>query len=326
MKQYSAYLATAILLIALVALGLFTGRFIHYIAMRVMILAIFALGYNILLGRTGLLSFGHAAFYACGAYGLALTAIHLTANPLLGILVGILLAAVVSFIIGFFCVRHTEIYFAMLTLAFGMMIFSLIWNLRSITGGDDGLYGIMRTSIPLGLISIPIVKENQYYFMVLFFFMFSLVSIYWIHRSPFGLVLAGIRENHVRTEFAGLPVKRYRLAAFVISGSYAGLAGTLSTLLESNITPYAAHWTHSAEPVLVSLIGGIQTFSGPVVGSVIYMALREIIERFTQNWMLWFGVILLAIIMGLRGGVVGATSQMLKERLALKSLRKVTDG
>jgi branched-chain amino acid transport system permease protein len=223
-------------------------------------------------------------------------------------------------------VRHTEIYFAMLTLAFGMMIFSLIWNLRSITGGDDGLYGIMRTSISLGFVSIPIVKESQYYFVVLFFFMFTLVSIYRIRRSPFGLVLAGIRENHVRTEFAGLAVKRYRLAAFVISGCYAGLAGTLSTLLESNITPFAAHWTHSAEPVLVSLIGGIQTFTGPIVGSVIFMVLREIIERFTQNWMLWFGIILLAIIMGLRGGVVGATSQILKERLGPKSLRKVTYG
>ncbi len=324
MSRHSTTIATAILLCVLIGVGLFAGRFIIYLAMRVMILCIFALGYNILLGRTGLLSFGHAAFYACGAYGLALTSIHITPNPMLGILAGVLLAAVMSLIIGFFCVRHTEIYFAMLTLAFGMMIYSLIWNLRSITGGDDGLYGIMRTSLSLGIVNIPIMKESQYYFMVLFFFMGTLVSIHHIHRSPFGLVLSGIRENHVRTEFAGVPVKRYRLAAFVISGIYAGLAGTLSTLLESGITPQAAHWSHSAEPVLVSLIGGMQTFTGPVLGSVVYIVLREIIERFTQNWMLWFGVILLVIIMGFRGGIAGSTAQLLKERRPWEPGRRVS--
>ena len=118
-----------------------------------MILAIFALGYNLLLGRTGLLSFGHAAFYAAGGYGLALSMIHIYPHPLLGIFVGIAAASVLALIIGFFSVRHTEIYFAMLTLAFGMMVFSLMWNWRSVTGGDDGLYGITRSSISLGLFS-----------------------------------------------------------------------------------------------------------------------------------------------------------------------------
>ncbi len=314
MKRHSTAIAATFLVCLLVVLGLFAGHFLIYMTTNIMILAIFAMGFNILLGRTGLLSFGHAAFYACGAYGLALTSIHLTSNPLAGIAAGVLLAAAMSLVIGFFCVRHTEIYFAMLTLAFGMMVYSLIWNMRGITGGDDGLYGIMRTSVSLGFVSIPIMKENQFYFMVLFFFVVTLVSIYRIYQSPFGLVLLGIRENHVRTEFAGFPVKRYRLAAFVISGSYAGLAGTLSTLLESGTSPYAAHWTHSAEPVLVSLIGGMQTFAGPVAGSLIYVGLREIIERFTQNWMLWFGIILLVIIMGFRGGVVGSILQPFKAR------------
>lgn len=324
MNRHSTVIAAAVLVCALIAVGLFAGRFVHYLAMRVMILCIFALGYNILMGRTGLLSFGHAAFYACGAYGLALTSIHVTSNPLLGILAGVLLAAVVSFVIGFFCVRHTEIYFAMLTLAFGMMVYSLIWNLRDITGGDDGLYGIMRTSVSFGIVKLPIMKESQYYFMVLLFFMVTLGTIHRIYRSPFGLVLSGIRENHVRTEFAGFAVKRYRLAAFVISGAYAGLAGTLSTLLESGITPQAAHWSHSADPVLVSLIGGMQTFSGPVAGSVVFIVLREIVERFTQNWMLWFGVILLVIIMGFRGGMVGSAVQLLRKREVWKPEGKVS--
>jgi len=295
-------------LAGLVLIGLFAGRFVVYLASRVMILSIFALGYNLLFGRTGLLSFGHAAFYAAGAYGLGLFALHVSPNPLIGILVGVACACLLAAVIGFFCVRQTEIYFAMLTLAFGMMVFSLIWNMRSVTGGDDGLVGIMRAPLSLGFFSIPIIKPRYYYFLVLFFLVLSVFLIYRIRNSPFGLVLAGIRENDRRVEFAGVSLKNYRLGAFVISGTFAGLAGALGTLLESNTSPFSAHWSHSAEPVLVSLIGGIQTFAGPLVGSAVFIVLREIIERFTHNWMLWFGLILLVIIMGFRGGIVGALS------------------
>lgn len=313
MNRYWKYVAAVVLLLALISIGYFASRFVLYLTMRVMILSIFAMGYNILFGRTGLLSFGHAAFYATGAYGVALCSIHVHSHPLLGIAAGIIAAGVLALIIGFFCVRHTEIYFAMLTLAFGMMVFSLMWNLRDITGGDDGLSGIMRGTISLGLFNISIMKDSQYYFLVLFFFAVSVLLIHRIYQSPFGLVLAGIRENHVRTEFSGLSVKRYRLSAFVVSGAFAGLAGALSLLLESNVTPFAAHWSHSADPVLVSLMGGLQTFSGPFVGSFVFVVLREIIERFTYNWMLWFGLILLAIILGFRGGIVGSTEQLLRK-------------
>jgi len=314
MQRSWTWVLIAAILVGLLAIGLFSGRFVVYLSMRVMILAIFALGYNLLLGRTGLLSFGHAAFYAGGAYGLGLFSIHVSQNPLLGILVGVILACVLAVIVGFFCVRHTEIYFAMLTLAFGMMVFSLIWNMREITGGDDGLVGIMRTQIPLGFASLPISKTEFYYFFVLFWFVLSVGVIYLIRNSPFGLILSGLRENDRRVEFAGLSVKNYRLAAFVISGTFAGLAGSLGALLENNTDPFSAHWSHSAEPILVSLIGGIQTFAGPLVGSVIFIVLREVIERFTQNWMLWFGIILLVIIMGLRGGVVGGLAQLFQKR------------
>jgi branched-chain amino acid transport system permease protein len=299
---------TVLSLTVLILIGLFADRFTVYLTSRVMILSIFALGYNILFGRTGLLSFGHAAFYAAGAYGLGLFSLHVSPHPLIGILVGVACACLLSAVIGFFCVRQTEIYFAMLTLAFGMMVFSLIWNMRGVTGGDDGLVGIMRAPISLGIFSIPILKPKYYYFLVLCFFIMSVFLIYRIRLSPFGLVLAGIRENDRRVEFAGVSLKNYRLGAFIISGTFAGLAGALGTLLESNTSPFSAHWSHSAAPVLVSLIGGIQTFTGPLVGSVVFLVLREIIERFTHNWMLWFGLILLVIIMGFRGGIVGALS------------------
>jgi branched-chain amino acid transport system permease protein len=310
--RYGNYVLYGAMTAVLIAIGLFAGRFMLYMTMKIMILAIFAMGYNLLLGRTGLLSFGHAAFYAAGAYGLGLFSLHLSPHPLLGILAGLTAAFVLALIIGFFCVRHTEIYFAMLTLAFGMMVFSLIWNLRSVTGGDDGLVGIMRTPLSLGIVSVPLLKSNHYYFFVLCFFLLSVLLIYLIRQSSFGLILAGIHENDRRIEFAGISLRNYRLAVFVISGVFAGLAGALGTLLESNTAPFSAHWSFSAEPVLVSLIGGIHTFAGPMVGSLIFVLLREIIERFTHNWMLWFGVILLIIIMGFRGGVVGVLSDLIK--------------
>ena len=312
--RYVSYGVYGAMVAVLVGIGLFSGRFMLYMTMKVMILAIFSMGYNLLLGRTGLLSFGHAAFYAAGAYGLGLVSLHFSSHPLLGIFAGLAAAFVMALVIGFFCVRHTEIYFAMLTLAFGMMVFSLIWNLRSITGGDDGLVGIMRAPLNLGIVSIPLLKADQYYFFVLFFFLLSVFLIHRIRQSSFGLILAGIHENDRRIEFAGISLRNYRLAAFVISGVFAGLAGTLGTLLESYASPFSAHWSHSAEPVLVSLIGGIHTFAGPMVGSLIFIVLREIIERFTHNWMLWFGIILLVIIMGFRGGVVGVLSGFRKRQ------------
>jgi branched-chain amino acid transport system permease protein len=305
-------LLLGLLIVVMILIGMYADRFSVYLASRVMILSIFALGYNLLLGGTGLLSFGHGAFYAAGAYGLGLFSLHVTPHPLAGIVVGVAFACLLALAIGFFCVRHTEIYFAMLTLAFGMMVFSLIWNLRDITGGDDGLIGISRSPIALGLLSIPINKPQYFYYLILFFLVLSIVLIYRIRHSPFGLVLSGIRENDKRVEFAGVSLKNYRLVAFIISGTFAGLAGTLGVLLERNANPFAAHWSHSAEPVLVSLIGGLQTFTGPIVGSAIFIILREIIERFTQNWMLWFAIILLVIIMGFRGGVVGGLARLRK--------------
>ena len=307
MGSYIPYVAFGLLGLVLVCIGLFADRFVLYLTMRVMLLSIFALGYNLLLGRTGLLSFGHAAFYATGAYGMGLFYLHVNPDPVLGVMAGLALTLVAALVIGFFCVRHTEIYFAMLTLAFGMMVFSLIWNLRDITGGDDGLIGIGRNP----LFGIPIGKDSQFYFVVLACFAFTVWAIHRIRSSAFGLVLAGLGENHQRTSFAGLSVKNYRLAVFVISGMFAGLAGALGAMLERNTDPFSAHWSHSAEPVLVSLIGGLQTFSGPIVGSAVFIVLREIIERYTQNWMLWFGLILLVIIMGFRGGAMGKAEKYL---------------
>ena len=305
--------AAAAVLLVLCAVPFLAGKFTAYLTMRIMLLGIFAVGYNLLLGQTGLLSFGHGAFYAAGAYGLGLFGLHVSTHPLLGVAAGVAAAVLLALLIGYLCVRHTEIYFAMLTLACGMMAFSFFWNAREITGGDDGLIGIVRAPVSLfGGVGIPIGKDGEFYFFVLIFFVLSVWIAHRIRQSPFGLALAGIRENARRSEFAGVPVRRYRLAVFVLSGAFAGLAGSLEALLESNARPFMAHWTHSAEPVLVSLLGGLSSLAGPLVGGAIFVAMREIIQRFTENWMLWFGIVLLIIILGFRGGVVGVIQHLVR--------------
>ncbi len=311
MQRWPTWVVVGLVAALLVVIGLFAGRFAQYLTMRVMLLGIFALGFNLLLGRTGLLSFGHGAFYAAGAYGLGLLQQYqISSDPVLGILAGLAVAAILALIIGFFCVRHTAIYFAMLTLAFGMMVFSLLWNVRftlpggQVVGGDDGLVGLTRGSINLFVVHLPLAK-GHFYWLVLFCFALTIFVIHRIRSSSFGLVLAGIRENEQRTKFAGASVMQYRLAVFVISALFAALAGSLHTMLSYNTDVHWAHWTFSAEPVLVSLIGGLQTFTGPLVGSAIFVVLQEIAQRFTEQWMLGFGIILLIVIMGFRGGVMG---------------------
>jgi branched-chain amino acid transport system permease protein len=173
----------------------------------------------------------------------------------------------------------------------------------------------------LGSLRLSIAPESSYYFFVLAAFAAAVGIAHRIHASPFGLALLGIRENATRAEFAGIPVRRYRLAAFVLSASLAGLAGALEALLESNARPFMAHWTHSAEPILVTLLGGIGTLAGPLVGSLLFISIREVIQRFTEEWMLAFGIVLLVIIAAFRGGVVGTVRQVLSRRTAAGGTR-----
>lgn len=316
MRERFAIGAWLLVLLALALVPLATTKFVSYLGMRVMILAIFAIGYDLVFGRSGLLSFGHAAFYAAGAYGLGLFSVHVTSHPLLAIAVGVAAASLLACVVGFFSVRSTEVYFSMLTLAFGMMVFAIVWNWREVTGGDDGLIGIARAPLTLGPLRVSIAPESRYYFVVLAAFALAVGVAHLVHRSPFGLALLGIRENATRAEFAGIPVRTYRLAAFVLSASFAGLAGALEALLESNARPFMAHWTHSADPILVTLLGGTGTLAGPLVGSVLYVFIREGVQRFTENWMLAFGIVLLVIVGAFRGGVVGAVRQRLAHRAA----------
>jgi len=299
----------------------FAGRYSLYLTIHILILSIFALGFNLLFGYTGLLSFGQAGFFAVGAYVCAKILIAVP-SLLLGLVGGVLGAGIVAAFLGFLSVRHTRVYFSMLTLAFGMMIYSIAWKWRDVTGGDDGLVGIPRAPLELPGLSLSLATMERYYYVVL---VVSLLAIWGMHRlvhSPLGLTLQALRDSETRAAFAGVSVRAYRLVAFTIAGLYAGLAGALLPPLENTVTPPIAHWSYSAEPVLATLVGGIHTFGGPIVGSFLLYMIKDIIVRFTQYWLIWLGAIVIVLVLGFRGGVVSIIEQTLGPRLAWRAKPK----
>ncbi len=295
----------ALLVLALLLLPWIAGRYPIYLAMQILILAVFSLGFNLLFGYTGLLSFGQAGFFAVGAYGCA-KILLVVPNLFLGIAGGVAAAGAAALLLGILSVRHTRIYFSMLTLAFGMMIFSIAWKWRDFTGGDDGLVGIPRAPLEIpGLVSLGVATMERYYYVVLVLSLLAIFAMYRLVRSPLGLTLQAIRDSETRAEFVGVPVRKYRLIAFTIAGLYAGLAGALLPPLENTVTPPIAHWSTSAEPVMATLLGGVHAFAGPIVGAFLFFIIKDIIVRFTEYWLIWFGIIVVALVMAFPGGVMG---------------------
>jgi len=297
-------LLLAVLILLLFLLPAFAGKYVLYMTIHILLLSVFALGFNLLLGYTGLLSFGQAGFFAVGAYASAKILLVIP-SLLMGTIAGLVAGGIAALILGYLCVRHSRIYFSMLTLCFGMMIYSLAWKWREVTGGDDGLVGIPRAPFAIpGIFSIDMSSMGNYYYFVLVASLIAIFILYRIVNSPFGLTLKGIRDSETRVAFAGISIRNYRLISFTIAGLYAGLAGSFLPPLENTVTPPIAHWTHSAEPVLVTLFGGIHTFSGPIVGAVLFYLIKDIIVRFTQYWLIWFGSIVVLLVLVFRGGVV----------------------
>jgi branched-chain amino acid transport system permease protein len=304
-----AAIALLVLLVPAVA-----GPFLRYLVLNILLLALLALSFNVLFGMTGLLSFGQGAFYAGGAYTAAL--LLRAGTPLLwSILGGAVAAAALAALLGAFCVRHTRIYFSMLTLAFGMLVYAVVWKWTSVTGGDDGLIGIPRGRIGLpGPLNVSLDSPVRYYFFAAILVLLSMALLHRLSVSPLGLSLRAIRENAERAESSGVPVRRTIYIAFVTAGLFAGLAGALLAPLEQTVSPSTAHWTKSAEPVMATLIGGPLTYLGPIVGAVIYLGLKEVIVRFTEYWLLVFGLVLLGTVLAFRGGLLGAAGELIARR------------
>jgi branched-chain amino acid transport system permease protein len=308
------YLWLIALIILLILAPLYLSSFLMVFLNEMLIMILFAISFNLLFGYTGLLSFGHAAFFSIGSYVTGLVLLHIYPSIPLAFVMGVVAAALAAWIIGYFCVRLDEIYFAMLTLAFGMMVHTIIWKWDRLTGGADGLVNIPRPNLNLLLFEVDLSSINSYYYFTLVLVAIALYVLWIIVNSNFGLALRAVRENSERIQFVGINVRRYRLISFVISGFFCGLAGALFGPFLKSITPSLAFWTKSAEPVFMSLLGGTKIFLGPAVGAVIFMYLKEIISGYTELWMIYLGAILIGFVLFLPGGIVGFLNEKLRGR------------
>ncbi|WP_336366704.1 branched-chain amino acid ABC transporter permease [Marinobacter sp. C2H3] len=313
MKSRVLLIIMALVLAGLIAVPWLASYFYIFIFTEILILGLFAASFNLVFGYTGMLSFGHAAFFGVGAYATALVLIHLQWPFLACLLVSTAAGAVLAVGIGFLSVRLNEVYFAMLTLAFGMMVFAIAYQWRSVTHGSDGLAGFTLGDFGLGL-KLTLGNPSVYYHVVLAIVAVAAMVLYLICRSSFGLILKAIRQNPERVSFAGLNVRSYRLAAFVIGGAFAGLAGGLMAPFLRVASPELVHWSMSAEPVLMSILGGTGYFLGPFAGAAVFVLLETAITSVTESWMLVLGIILALMVIFFRKGLLGTVLDWWQER------------
>lgn len=293
-------LAVLLVFILLEFTGLRSAGLVDF-AIRFATFGLLALSLNLLIGSAGLVSFGHAAYFGMGAYSFGLLMQTGAWSVPAAIMAAVAMTALLALIIGALCVRLSEIYFAFLTLAFQMLLHSLILSWIGLTGGDQGLMGGIPKPPFLG---VDLARQDHLAAFSLFCLVASAVALRQILRSPFGAALRMLRDNPDRAAFLGLSVFRYRLAAFVIAGSFAGLAGVLMSLYVSGAFPSFAFWTTSGEAIFMIMLGGVSVFLGPLVGAAIFLMLNDWITAVTEHHGLFLGIILLIIVLGLRKGLL----------------------
>lgn len=292
-----ACLAVLALLVAAPFIGLYP-----VFMMKALCYAIFACAFNLLLGYTGLLSFGHAAFMGSAAYATGWLVRSAGWPPELGLLAGVGVAALLGLAVGLIAIRRQGIYFAMITLAMAQMVYFVCLQ-APFTGGEDGLQGVPRGKL-LGL--LPLASDRVLYFVVLAVFVTVFLFIIRVVHSPFGQVLKAIRENEPRAVSLGYDVDRYKLLAFVLSTALAGLAGALKTLVLGFATLSDVHWSLSGEVVLMTLLGGLGTFAGPVVGAFTIIGLQNMLADAVGSWVtVIIGATFVVCVVAFRRGIVG---------------------
>jgi branched-chain amino acid transport system permease protein len=273
---------------------------------RVLVLALAAMSLNFLLGFTGVLSFGHAAYFGLGAYGLGLTIKYLVPSTLVGMAVGVLAGTVAAAIIGLLIVRLRGIYFAMATIAFGQVFYFIAYRWNSVTGGDDGLTGWQRMPIDLGFGTVDILNSDKaFYYLVLICFVVAVGIMVALLHSPFGRTLLAIRENERRARFLGIPIDRHIWLSWMISCTFVALAGTLYALLNNFADPHDLHWDQSGDFVIMAVLGGMRAFWGPLIGAAIFVVLQDYVSSQTENWMFFIGLFFVLVVLFFPRGVLG---------------------
>ena len=285
------------------------SRFYTFVATDVAILALFAVSLNLLLGYTGLVSFGHAAYFGIGAYTTGILMKKLAVPFVLAFPAAGVVAALFALVFGFFCVRLTKIYFAMLTLAFAQIVWAICFKWNDVTGGEQGMPEIPYPDLAW-METLPLVntlRTSDHFYLVT---VVLVAACLWLLRrvvgSPFGRILTTIRENPERAEFIGVNVRRHELVAFIIAGAFAGLAGGLFGIFNRGVFPDFAYWPKSSEVLIMTILGGMGHFYGPAVGALVLLVLNQQITSYTQYWPFILGTILIVLLFVFPGGIVGA--------------------
>lgn len=288
---------TLVLFLVLLLLPPLIPRFFVYILGLIFVTSLLAMSLNLLVGHGGMYQFHHAVFYGVGAYTVALILTRTSWPMWVGFLAGPFVAAFVGLVIGSFCVRLTRLYFGMLQISLGSLIWAIVYRWYKFTGGDDGIHGI---PMPRFLSSL-----NSSYYFILIILALSFVLLYLILKSPFGSTLQAIRDNPQRCEAVGINVRGHQLRAIVIGTFFAGIAGVLFVILERSVFPDLLFWVLSLEIFIMCLLGGWFTFAGPMLGAAITVALRIFVGKYTEYWTLILGVLLILLIFFLPEGVMG---------------------
>jgi len=304
-------------LVILVALPWVADQYQTILLAYGLIMGIAALGFNLLLGYTGLLSFGHSAYFGVGAYSVALMVKYLDVTSMELFLAGAVVACVlVTAVFGFACVRYTRIFFGILTMALSQVLWSLAFKFFWVTGGTDGLR--VPTPTLLGVLTGAGDKieflATAYYYYVLAIFAVCVAVMWVIVNSPFGRALQAIRDNEVRAAFVGIQIRKYRWVAFLVSGVFTGLAGALWVPLNGLTTPDIMHWTFSGEIVFMTVLGGFRSFTGPVIGAIVFNYLKTYAVGYTVYWQLLLGVVLVILVVSLPTGIVGTFERLWTRR------------
>ena len=290
---------------------IFLTEFYLTVLCEALVMSMLALSFNLLFGYMGQLSFGQAAFYGLGGYTVAMLMTKVQFNFWLSIIAGVLVASIIGLIVGFFCVRLRGIYFAVLTLAFGQLIFFIVFKWHDFTGGDDGIQGVF----PPEFLKSP---TNYYYFLLIVFLLSALVLWKIIH-SPFGQTIVSMRENSERTEFLGINIAKYQVITFVIAAAIAGLAGAIWVPFYRSVAPSYLTWVKSGEPVMAAILGGPSLFYGPILGMFIMTFFHSWVLGFTIYWPVVMGILILTIIFFLPGGILGFIQEKVNQRREIRN-------
>lgn len=291
----------ASILVFLASAPSFLSKFILGNLTEIMIFGIFAMSLDILIGYTGLVSFGHAAFLGLGTYSAALLILNNLGNIGLIFLAAVIVSVIIAFIIGYFSTKTTGVYFIMITLAFAQMLYSVAFKFKDITGGSDGLSGISR---PL-LLGISMDNYVHFYYFTLIISLFCYLILLQIVKSPLGNVLVGIKENENRMLALGYNTTKFKIVSFVISGAFGGIAGVLNVLYTGYASPDIMRWTISGEGIVMVILGGFGTLHGPFIGAAFFLTLQNIVSSYTDQWLLIVGVIFVIFVIFLRSGIAG---------------------